>query len=142
MESPSNPAKDPSGAQPPSPPREILLLDDEPSVLFALKLLLQAFGFVVRDFSMPDRALEYLTDGGSADVFLCDLRMPKTNGLDVLRRTKTLRPELQFILMSAHASEEEIARARSLGAFDFLPKPFDPQAAVDLLKRVPIAQRP
>jgi two-component system nitrogen regulation response regulator GlnG len=66
--------------------------------------------------------------------------MPKTNGLDVLRRTKTIRPGLQFILMSAHASEEEIAKARELGAFDFLPKPFEPQAAVELLKRVPVGK--
>lgn len=120
-------------------PRRVLLLDDEPSVLFALKLLLQACGFVVHDFSKPDLALEYLAGGGGADVFLCDLRMPKTNGLDVLRRSKTLRPELQFILMSAHASEEEISRARQLGAFEFLPKPFEPQAAVDLLNRVPLS---
>lgn len=120
--------------------KEILLLDDEPSVLFALKLLLQAFGFTVKDFSAPDQALEFLASGGTADVFLCDLRMPKTNGLDVLRRTKTIRPELQFILMSAHASEEEVTKARELGAFDFLPKPFDPQAAVDLLHRVPVGK--
>jgi two-component system nitrogen regulation response regulator GlnG len=94
----------------------------------------------VKDFSAPDQALEFLSSGGTADVFLCDLRMPKTNGLDVLRRTKTIRPGLQFILMSAHASEEEIAKARELGAFDFLPKPFEPQAAVELLKRVPVGK--
>jgi len=120
--------------------KEILLLDDEPSVLFALKLLLQAFGFTVKDYAAPDQALEFLSAGGTADVFLCDLRMPKTNGLDVLRRTKTMRPELQFILMSAHATEEEVAKARELGAFDFLPKPFDPQVAVDLIKRVPVGK--
>ncbi|MFM1848769.1 MAG: hypothetical protein RL417_2243 [Pseudomonadota bacterium] len=120
--------------------KEILLLDDDPSVLFALKLLLQSFQFTVKDFSAPDQALEFLSTGGTADLFLCDLRMPKTNGLDVLRRTKTIHPNLQFILMSAHASEEEIAKARELGAYDFLPKPFDPQAAVDLIKRVPVGK--
>ena len=133
-------APTPPAANAPTGVRQILLLDDEPSVLFALKLLLQAFGFTVKDFSAPDQALEFLSSGGTADVFLCDLRMPKTNGLDVLRRTKTIRPGLQFILMSAHASEEEIAKARELGAFDFLPKPFEPQAAVELLKRVPVGK--
>jgi DNA-binding NtrC family response regulator len=133
-------APTPPAANAPTGVKQILLLDDEPSVLFALKLLLQAFGFTVKDFSAPDQALEFLSSGGTADVFLCDLRMPKTNGLDVLRRTKTIRPGLQFILMSAHASEEEIAKARELGAFDFLPKPFEPQAAVELLKRVPVGK--
>ena len=106
--------------------KEIVLLDDEASVLFALKLLLEALGFCVHDFSDPNLALEYVGSDKIADLFLCDLKMPKMNGLEVLKRVRELAPQLAFVLMSAHAGRDEIDAAQALGAAGFLAKPFTP----------------
>ncbi|MBX7143794.1 MAG: response regulator [Oligoflexia bacterium] len=111
----------------------IVLIDDEPSVVFALKLLLQALGYKVQDFSNPQAAVEWFKDNIPADVCLCDLKMPGLNGLQVLDATKRLRPELPFVLMSAHATGEEIEQALSLGASGFLSKPFTPEELQQLL---------
>jgi CheY-like chemotaxis protein len=104
----------------------IALIDDEPSVLFALKLLLEALGVAIADFSAPEQALKHLSTPDVADVCLCDLRMPKRNGLQVLEEVKKLFPQLPFILMSAHASDAELQKARMLGANGVLTKPFTP----------------
>lgn len=108
-------------------PREILLIDDEPSVLFALRLLLEALGFKVHAHGVPSEAIEALKSGLLPDLIICDLRMPKLNGIGVLTETKSFRPEIPFILMSAHASTEEVNSAKELGAFGFLAKPFSPE---------------
>jgi CheY-like chemotaxis protein len=114
------------------PPREstakvrITLIDDEPSVLFALKLLLEALGFAISDFSDSELALAHLSTPDVADVCLCDLRMPKRNGLQVLEEVKKKAPQVPFILMSAHASDAELQKAKILGANGVLTKPFTP----------------
>ena len=114
-------------------PKHILLLDDDGSVLFALKLLLQALGNKVTEFSSPPDALKYLEEGGSCDLFLSDLRMPIMTGAEVLIASKKLRPDLPFILMSGHATEDEIAAAKENGAIGFLGKPFRPEELKEIL---------
>lgn len=109
------------------PLAEILLVDDEPSVLLALKLLLEALGYAVRDFVSAPDAIEFLKNGGSCDLFICDLKMPKMNGINALRESKKVKPEVPFVLMSAHANNEEVRLAKELGASGFLAKPFSPE---------------
>ena len=105
----------------------VLLIDDESSVLLALKLLLEAFGYQVQDFSDPTLAIEALKASAEPlDICLCDLRMPKLTGLQVLEQAKRLAPGIKFALMSAHASDLELKRARELGVDDTLSKPFTP----------------
>ena len=118
--------------------QHILLLDDEPSVLFALKLLLQALGFRVTDFSDPPLALEYLTQQSSRelDLILSDLRMPGMSGIEVLKQAHLIRPELPFILMSAHAHQEDVERATALGAAGFLAKPFSPDQLLGAVREL------
>ena len=104
----------------------IVLIDDEPSVLLALKLLLGALGYQVKDFSKPKEAILYLQDGGACDFILSDLRMPEIDGIGVLQETKKSRPELPFILISGHATAEDIKKAQGFGAAGFIGKPFTP----------------
>lgn len=120
----------------PNPIRDIVLVDDEPSVLFALKLLLQALGFSIRDFNSPPEAVLYLQGSERIDLCLCDLKMPKMNGLAVLQEVRKARPTLPFVLMSAHASTEEIDRSQELGATGFLSKPFTPEELKQLVERI------
>jgi CheY-like chemotaxis protein len=112
------------------------LVDDEPSVLFALKLLLEALGFAVTDFARPEDCILHLQTPSPGDVCICDLRMPGLNGFQVLSESKRLRPEVKFVLMSAHATEEELKRARSLGVDGILTKPFTPDELQLLLAQI------
>ncbi|RIL03528.1 MAG: hypothetical protein DCC75_12860 [Proteobacteria bacterium] len=107
--------------------RKVVLLDDESSVVFALRLLLETLGYSVADFVSPHDAIKYLEDGNNCDLFLCDLRMPEMNGIQVLQACAKMRPEIAFVLMSAHANSEEIATAKALGARGFIAKPFEPE---------------
>ena len=119
-----------------------VLIDDEPGVLKALELLLKALGHSVRSFSDSEEAIRYLKEGGfrhdeclrgSEVVILSDLKMPRKSGHDVLQVRNKSASELRFILMSAHANEEDIELAIKDGACAFLPKPFTPQTLFDAL---------
>lgn len=117
----------------------IILCDDEKGVANALTLLLQALGHAVQGYTNPQLAIDAAKEATDTDLFICDLRMPEQNGLEVLAQIRLIRPFLPFILMSAHAQEEEIAEANLLGANAFLAKPFTPdefQAAVDTALKV------
>ncbi|RMG39905.1 MAG: response regulator [Candidatus Dadabacteria bacterium] len=105
----------------------VILVDDEESVLLALKLLLKAIGFEVSDFNNGQDALDSVKNGNSCDLFICDLKMPGLNGIDTLRGLKKIASEIPFILMSGHANSEDVQRARDLGASGFLAKPFTPE---------------
>ena len=69
------------------------------------------------------------------DVVLCDLKMPDMDGLDVLRACRRLRPQAEFILMTAYATVGTAVEALKLGAYDYLTKPFEPEAARSVLLR-------
>lgn len=117
-------------------PLRILLVDDESSVLNALKLLLLAMKFSVSDFSRARDAIELLNQPETDyDIVLCDLKMPEINGIEALKQIKELRPNIAFILMSAHASSTDIEYAKSHGASGFLAKPFSPTQLVGIIEK-------
>src|SRR5262245_32796625 len=111
----------------------IMLIDDEPGVLTALKLMLGALGASVETFPGGAEALEVLRGDTHFDFILCDLRMPDLDGIEVLQEAKKIRPALPFVLISGHATNADIDRARELGSFGFLGKPFAPEAVCELL---------
>lgn len=119
-----------------SVPFRILLVDDEPSVLFALKLLLEALGYKPHDFSIATAALDFLKGGNDCDLFICDLKMPRMNGLEVLAAVKMIRADLPFVLMSAHATSGEVDMAKQLGAIGFLAKPFTPEQLNEVVNTI------
>ena len=104
----------------------VILVDDEPGVLNALKLLLSALGFTVSDFIDPRAALTYLKNDGAGAIIVSDLRMPHLDGIEFLKSIVTAGITLPFVLMSAHATEEDVKRATVAGAKGFLSKPFTP----------------
>ncbi len=69
------------------------------------------------------------------DAVLCDLKMPDMDGLDVLRACRRLRPQAEFILMTAYATVGTAVEALKEGAYDYLTKPFDPAAARAAVQR-------
>lgn len=114
--------------------KEIILVDDEPGVLLALKLLLTALGYSITAFSDPEEALASLDLNTAAQLIISDLRMPKLDGMGLLAGVMQKRPDLPFILMSGHATGEDVEHAKKLGAKGFLAKPFTPDQLQATLK--------
>jgi two-component system nitrogen regulation response regulator GlnG len=114
-------------------PKTVLLADDDASILTVLTRAMKAQGYVVK-------ASENITDidawvtQGLGDVVVTDVTMPRGNGLEGLQRWQAKRPDLPVIVMSAHNTLLNAARAQELGAVTFLPKPFDLNELMEALK--------
>ena len=105
----------------------IILVDDEPGVLTALKLLLGALQYKVTDFIDARAALDFirLADPNNY-VVVSDLRMPDLDGIQLVAAMRSQSLTHPFILMSGHATSEDINKALKTGANAFLSKPFTP----------------
>lgn len=113
----------------------IVLIDDEPTVVSSLKLVLQALGYSVAEFSSPALALDHIRrPEKSVDLILSDLKMPQLTGLEVLAICRKERPQTPFVLMSAHATNTDIMSALEAGAKGYLAKPFTPTELDKLVK--------
>jgi DNA-binding NtrC family response regulator len=112
----------------------LAVLDDEVRMVDVLAMLLRGEGYDVEPFTEPDAALAALEKHGF-DLLITDLRMPRADGLEVLRRARTLDPELPVVLITAHASVPTAIAAMREGAFDYVEKPFDNDELKLLLAR-------
>lgn len=115
---------------------KILLIDDDPNVLFALKLVLEALGYQVSAHTSPREALGKLASSAVTDLVLCDLKMPEMSGLQVLTQVRAQGIETPFVLMSGHATAAEVKEFQAKGGDDFLGKPFTPDQFRQTLARV------
>lgn len=105
----------------------VLVVDDKKNMVRLMAKVLREDARV-QTASRGAEALRILEDE-PVDVVLSDLRMPDMDGIEVLKRCKALRPETEFILMTAYASVPTAIEALRLGAYDYLTKPFEPEAA-------------
>ncbi len=103
----------------------ILIVDDEEVVCRSCALLLSEEGSQVDTFHDARQGLA-AAEQTSYDVILLDLKMPVLNGMELLRRIKGVRPDVEVILMTGYAEISTAVEAIKLGAFDYVPKPFDP----------------
>jgi DNA-binding NtrC family response regulator len=101
----------------------VLIVDDEPGIGKVLRTPLESDGLAVEVFQDPERALARLKER-HFDVVLTDLKMPTIDGLELLRRTKVIRPESEVVLMTAYATVAAATEALKRGAVDFITKPF------------------
>jgi two-component system response regulator HydG len=104
----------------------VLVVDDKKNMLSLMKKVLRDDARVLT----AERGLDALKilEAEPVDVVLCDLRMPDMDGVEVLKLCKRVRPQAEFILMTAYASVATAVEALRLGAYDYLTKPFEPQA--------------
>ena len=102
----------------------ILIIDDERSIRHTLKEILEFEGYTVDQAEDGPAGLDLLIQQ-KYDVVLCDIKMPKMDGLEVLSRAQTISPDSAFIMVSAHGNIETAVEATKKGAYDFLPKPPD-----------------
>jgi len=113
--------------------RVVLVVDDKRNMVRLLAKVLRGDA-TVRTAESGGDALRVLASE-RVDVVLCDLKMPDMDGLDVLRACKRLQPGIEFILMTAFATVGTAVEALRLGAYDYLTKPFEPEAARGVVLR-------
>ncbi len=101
---------------------QILIVDDEEELVSALAERLNLRGFRARGVTTGAEALDHL-DTEECDVVLLDVKMPGLGGLEVIRRIKDRKPDLEVILLTGHGSVKSIEEGMALGAFDYLMKP-------------------
>ena len=107
----------------PMTPPTVLIVDDEPLVRWSLKERLMREGYRVLEASTAEDALARSAD--HVDVMLLDYRLPDATGLAVLHQLGATHPEILVILMTAYSTVENAVEAITLGAFDYINKPFD-----------------
>jgi len=116
------------------PARSIWIVDDDRSVRFVLGAALRESGWQPREFGDAEAALAALADS-APDLLFTDVRMPGASGLKLLERVAAHEPRFPVIVMSAFTDVASTASAYRLGAFDYLPKPFDLDQAVAAARR-------
>lgn len=102
----------------------VLVVDDRANLRRLLEKVLRGIDDIV-SLGGGAEAIAWMQEHRPA-VVLCDLRMPKVDGLEVLRQCRLLHPTARFVLMTAYASVENAVEAMRLGAYDYLAKPFEP----------------
>lgn len=114
--------------------QQIWVIDDDRSIRWVLEKALQKAEMEVRSFSSAEGVLEELTFG-LPDVVVTDVRMPGVDGLSLLGQIHDAYPDLPVIIMTAHSDLDSAVAAFHGGAFEYLPKPFDVEEAVELVRR-------
>ena len=112
----------------------VWLVDDDASIRWVLERALKNGGMAPKAFEAAEPALAALKSD-APDVLITDIRMSGQSGLDLLRRVHDAHPELPVIVMTAHSDLGSAVSAYESGAFEYLPKPFDIDQAVDLVRR-------
>ena len=95
---------------------------------------MQKAGIAVRSFEGADQVLSALRQD-EPDVLLTDIRMPGMDGLGLLAKMQEAHPDVPVIIMTAHSDLDSAVSAYQGGAFEYLPKPFDVNEAVELVRR-------
>ena len=102
---------------------KILVADDEQSMREFLDIMLKKEGYKVTLASNGEEVLK-LAERDIFDLILMDIRMPKLDGIAVLKKVKALSPETIVIMITAYASADTAIRAMKEGAYDYITKPF------------------
>ncbi len=120
----------------------VLVVDDDPSVQFALQSTIEAHGGEVIAAKSGAAALEYLHGAAEhVDVVVSDYSMPEMDGMQLLERIRGLDSTLPVILITAHGSEKLAVRALKQGAYDYITKPYDNDELVYSLDRAAESRR-
>ena len=115
-------------------PLDVWLVDDDASIRWVLERALKQGGMQPRTFDAAEAALAAL-ERHEPDVLITDVRMPGASGLSLLASLRSGHPDLPVIVMTAHSDLDTAVAAYQGGAFEYLPKPFDIDEAVALVRR-------
>ncbi|HNL22552.1 MAG TPA: response regulator, partial [Rhodocyclaceae bacterium] len=113
----------------------VWIVDDDRSIRWVFEKALARESIPFKSFASATEAMATLAAGQMPRVLVSDIRMPGHSGLDLLRQVKAQWPELPVIIMTAYSDLDSAVAAFQGGAYEYLPKPFDVDQAVDLVRR-------
>ncbi len=108
---------------------KILIVDDNLQARAMIRMMCQAMG-IDQMFTANDgkEALDFLGDAADlVNVIICDWRMPRLTGIELLRQIRTVDPDIPFLMLTGLATADSVSAARDLGATAYLKKPFSPE---------------
>jgi two-component system nitrogen regulation response regulator GlnG len=114
--------------------KPVWIIDDDRSIRWVLEKALAREDIEFRSFASADEALQALAQG-APQMVVSDIRMPGSSGLELLQNLRERHPNLPVIIMTAYSDLESAVSAFQGGAFEYLPKPFDVNHAVELIRR-------
>jgi two-component system, NtrC family, nitrogen regulation response regulator GlnG len=114
--------------------KPVWIVDDDRSIRWVIEKALSREGIAFNSFSSAQEALDALS-GGAPEVLVSDVRMPGLSGLELLQTVKQRHPAVPVIVMTAYSDLDSAVAAFQGGAYEYLPKPFDVDQAVDLIRR-------
>ncbi|WP_444985307.1 nitrogen regulation protein NR(I) [Halomonas mongoliensis] len=112
----------------------VVIVDDDRAIRWVLERALAQPDLKVECMERADSALQGLLDN-PPDVLVTDIRMPGIDGLDLMARVREAHPDLPVIVMTAHSDLDSAVASYQGGAFEYLPKPFDVDEALALVRR-------
>ncbi len=116
------------------PDMTVLVADDDSAIRTVVSQALSRNGYVVRATSNAATLWKWVADG-EGDLVITDVVLPDENGLDLLPRIRKVRPDLRIVVMSAQNTLLTAVKANQRGAFEYLPKPFDLNELVGVVKK-------
>jgi len=116
-------------------PIKVYIVDDEPLIHGVWRRILARREFEVLSFHGGRAALAAIAGDPDVDVMVTDLAMPEMDGMELLGRLKAERPEIEIIMVTAHAGLDTAVAAVKAGAYHFLAKPFDTEAPPLLVRQ-------
>jgi len=114
---------------------KILVVDDDAIIIKSCRRILEAEGFEVTAVPGADEALEKIKYY-EFDLLLMDVKMPKHDGIFLMREIKKNWPDIPIMVMSGYPTPETIADVLKLGATQFIPKPFRPDELVKSVRQI------
>jgi two-component system nitrogen regulation response regulator GlnG len=114
--------------------KPVWIVDDDRSIRWVIEKALSREGIAFNSFSSAQEALDALA-GATPEVLVSDIRMPGRSGLELLQAVKQRHPAVPVIVMTAYSDLDSAVAAFQGGAYEYLPKPFDIDQAVGLIRR-------
>ena len=118
--------------------KSVWVVDDDESIRWVLEKGLSDGGMDVQTFDSANKVIKKL-ETENPHLILTDIRMPGPSGIDLLDKVKELRPDIPVIIMTAHSDLDSAVESYEHGAWEYLPKPFDIEEALSMVKRATAA---
>lgn len=116
--------------------KPVWIVDDDRSIRWVLEKALTRENIPFKSFASATEAMSALSQGAEPpQVLMSDIRMPGQSGLDLLQEVKVRFPAVPVIIITAYSDLESAVAAFQGGAFEYLPKPFDVDQAIELIRR-------
>lgn len=114
--------------------KRILVVDDEEVVLISCEKILKGMGFELKLFQNPEEALKELKENDYS-LIISDVVMPQMNGIELFRRSREIKKDVEVILITGYPNLKEAVTAIQEGVFQYITKPFEPNELREAVKR-------